>query len=50
MAKKHTSQRPAKKHHRVKKLVKLALVAGAAYGVKRWLNQRKKKSPPSKQG
>ncbi len=30
-----------KKHHRVKKLLKLAAVAGAAYGVKKYLDSRK---------
>ncbi len=45
MAKQQTGQ-PKKRHHRVKKLVKLALLAGAAYGAKRvWDKRQGSKAP-----
>jgi len=41
MAKKQPNEKPKKKHHRIKKLMKLAVVAGAAYGVKKYLDSKK---------
>lgn len=48
MAKNSTSPaKPKKKHHRLKKLVKLAAVAGAVYGAKKLWDQQHKKKPVS---
>lgn len=41
MGKHKTNDKPKKKHHRIKKLMKLAVVAGAAYGVKKYLDSKK---------
>lgn len=46
---KHDSDReqPKKKHHRLKKLVKLAAVAGAVYGAKKLWDSQQRKTPRS---
>lgn len=41
MTKQQSSAKPKKKHHRAKKLMKLAVVAGAAFGIKKYLDSRK---------
>ncbi|MBI4426694.1 MAG: hypothetical protein HY567_03890 [Candidatus Kerfeldbacteria bacterium] len=48
MGKKAKSEAPKKKkHHRFKKLVKLAVLAGAAYSAKKiWDQQRGRKKSP----
>ncbi len=40
MAKKNSAVTPKKKRHRMKKLVALAALAGAAYGTKKYLDSR----------
>jgi hypothetical protein len=41
MAKKNTPKEPKKKHHRMKKLVAFAALAGAAYGAKKLVDSRR---------
>lgn len=40
MAKKSATATPKKKHHRMKRLVALAALAGAAYGAKKYLDSK----------
>ncbi len=47
MAKNASQAAPKKKHHRLKKLVRLAAVAGAVYGAKKLWDQQYKKKPVS---
>ncbi len=42
MAKKNTPVAPKKKHHRMRKVVALAALAGAVYGAKKLSDSRKK--------
>lgn len=39
--KEQRTKQQQKKHHRIKKIMKLAMVTGAAYGVKKYLDSRK---------
>lgn len=41
MAKNVKNRKKPKKHHRFKKLVKLVVLAGAAYGAKKYWDNRK---------
>ncbi len=43
MAKNTSQAAPRKKHHRLKKLVKLAAVAGAVYGAKKLWNRKQRR-------